>query len=77
MAFALRRFLVVMAGPVPAIHVLETPKKRKPRRGCPAPVYAFGFDPAPQQGAPKLLSEGGKAGHDEGVAGARPRALAV
>jgi hypothetical protein len=30
-----------------------------------APVYAFGFDPARQLGAPKLLSEGGKAGHDE------------
>jgi hypothetical protein len=33
----------------------------------PAPVYAFGFDRARQVGAPELLSEGGKAGHDEPV----------
>ena len=35
------------------------------RRACPAPVYAFGFAPAQKLGAPKLMSEGGKAGHDE------------
>ena len=28
-------------------------------------VFAFGFDPAQQRGVPKLLSGGGKAGHDE------------
>jgi hypothetical protein len=40
-----------MAGLVPAIHVLG----RKESRGCPRPVFAFGFDPALKRGAPKLL----------------------
>jgi hypothetical protein len=44
--------------------------RNKVRRGCPAPVYAKGFDGLSISGAPKLLSEGGKAGHDEFV-GAR------
>jgi hypothetical protein len=49
-----------MAGLVPAIHAFLAAKT-----WMPAPAYAFGFDPAQQLGAPKLLSEGGKAGHDE------------
>jgi hypothetical protein len=52
-----------MAGACPGHPRLKCSKEE--RRGCPAPVYAFGFDPARQLGAPKLLSEGGKAGHDE------------
>jgi hypothetical protein len=34
---------------------------KEERRGCPRPVFAFGFDPAQQSGAPKLLSEDGQA----------------
>jgi hypothetical protein len=42
-----------------AIHVFFA--ELQSRRGCPRPVFAFGFDPARWLGAPKLLSEGGQA----------------
>jgi hypothetical protein len=29
-------------------------RNKEERHGCPAPVFAFGFDPARRQGAPKL-----------------------